>query len=119
MKIKLSEILASKEALSKILDQELPIKTSFKLTKLVKFLDPELKNIEDHRIKLIKKYGEETEEGEVAVKGIDNIRQFNTEFSSLLDEEIEIDFEPIPIDSLEKVVLNAADVMRIEKFVLQ
>jgi len=119
MKIKLSEILNSKDSIGKLLERELPIRISFRLTKLIKELDPELQIIEKHRIKLVEKYGKKNEEnGNTEVSG-DSVADFSKEFNTLLEEELDIDYEPIPISSLENISLSPFDVLRLEKFINQ
>ncbi len=99
MELSLGEIKLLVEPLNKVLTFDLPIKTSWKLTKISKILSEEVATIEDQRIKLVKKYGEEQEDQNVQVPK-ENFEDFLTEFNELLSEKQEFDFESISIDEL-------------------
>lgn len=96
MKIRLSDVYVSVPVLTKILDLELPVNISYKLMKLVNSLNSELKNIEDQRIKLVKKYSGEDQNNVSEEKK----QEFLKEFSALLEEEIEISWNKMPVSSL-------------------
>jgi hypothetical protein len=110
----LGEVRNMKEPLGSLLDKQVPIKTAWKLNRLVKVFDKELGDIEEFRVNLIKKLGEEDAEGNVQVAE-DKMEEFVKEFNELLGQEIETDFEPIDIDSFGEVSLSARDTMILEK----
>ena len=58
MKVKLVEIYNCVQVMNKILDAELPASVAFKLTKLLKSINDEIKTVEDQRVKMVSKYGE-------------------------------------------------------------
>lgn len=95
MKVKLSEVYVSVPVLSKALDLELPINVSYKVMKLVNSLNTELKNIEEQRVKLVKKYSDSDQNNVLE----DKKQEFLKEFSLLLEEEIEVSWEKLPISS--------------------
>jgi hypothetical protein len=92
MKLKLSTIINSREALQEVLKKELPIKISFRIQKNLRLIEPEFIQYEEFRSKLIKeKYGEESgEEGNWVVKPV-TMRGFIKELDELTSEEIELD----------------------------
>ena len=77
----------------------LPVKTSFRLGRLVSLVQPDLERFEKHRLELIKKHGNEVE---MTQEQIDNGEQpqyriparnteaFNNDIKSLFDEEVTI-----------------------------
>ena len=56
MKLKLSDIFQSKDSLVKLANSDLPIKTAYNLSKLVKKLNEEYQNLEDFRVELVRKH---------------------------------------------------------------
>lgn len=131
MKFKLFEIREMKEALLKVVELELPIKYAWRLTQLVDKFEEENAKIEKFRISLVKKYGtrvvsiktsndtvindlseEElknysdytilTDELKVSTENIDTFKQ---EMNSLLEEEINVDFEKIKVSDLGEYLL--------------
>ena len=96
MKVKLSEVYVSVPVLSKVLDLELPINISYKVMKLVNSLNTELKNIEEQRVKLVKKHSGSDQTNVAEEKK----QEFLKEFAVLLEEEIEVSWEKMPISSL-------------------
>lgn len=94
MKVKLSDVYVSVPVLTKVLDLELPINLSYKLMKVVNVLNTELKTIEEQRVKLVKKY---SKNNEINVSE-ENKQDFLKDFSTLLDEEIDINWEKMSIE---------------------
>ena len=92
MKLKLSTIVNSREALQEVLKKELPIKIAFRIQKNLRLIEPEFIQYEELRSKLIKeKYGEESgEEGNWVVKST-MTKEFIKELEDLTSEEIELD----------------------------
>lgn len=117
MKITLGDVRLMKEPMIALLDQNVPIKIAWKFTKLVKVLDKELNEIEEFRINLIKKLGVQKEDGTMAVPD-DKMAQFATEFNELLETELEIDWEPIEIDSLGDITIDTQSLIALEKLLV-
>lgn len=114
MKLRLGEIRQMKDPMTVILDKDLPIKSAWRLNKLIKVFDKELADIEEFRISLVKRLGEVDEEGNVQVPS-DKMEDFVTEFNELLSTEVEFEFEPIEIDSIGDINVTAKDLMILEK----
>lgn len=96
MKVRLSDVYVSVPVLNKVLDLELPINVSYKVMKLVNSLNTELKNIEEQRVKLVKKYSG-SDQNNVSEE---NKQEFLKEFSALLEEEIDVSWDKISVSSL-------------------
>ena len=114
MTFKLGEIRNMKDPLIVLLDKPLPIKVAWNLNKLVKVFDKELADIEEFRVDLIKKLGIENEDGSVKVPD-DKMNDFVDEFNELLNQEMEISFEPISVDVLGDTTISAKDMMILER----
>lgn len=114
MKFQLGEIRQMKDPMIGLLGKDLPIKSAWKLNKLVKAFDKELAEIEEFRINLVQKLGEADEAGNVQVPE-DKMEQFVTEFNELLMSEIEVEFEPIEIESLGNIQISAKELLPLDK----
>lgn len=98
MKLTLAEIRWMQRGLSTITQMSLPIRVSYRLSKLLNFCNEELTIVEKSREELVKKYGVENPDkpGELQVSPENEIK-FREEFAQLLLEEVETDFVPIKI----------------------
>jgi len=98
MKFTLAEIRWMQRGLTAITQLALPIKTSYKLAKLLNFCNQEMSAVETAREDLIKRMAVENPDkpGELRVS-VENEEEFRKEFSQLLQEEVEFDFTPINI----------------------
>ena len=121
MKFKLKEVFSLTRSLPILTDKELPIKVSYRLVKLLRQCSMEMESMEKARVKLVDKYAETPEEHEASPdkdKGIkvaeEKMPDFQKEFGVLLDEEVEIDFEPILIDELGDISLSAKDLLPLQ-----
>jgi hypothetical protein len=112
MKVKLFEIYNSIPVMNKILDAQLPVNISFQLTKLLKNLNEEIKVIEEQRVKLVSKHGEQSGDQGVTVPETKK-EQFLKEFAELLDTEIEINWTPVSADKFSTLNLSANDLLKV------
>ena len=115
MKFQLGEIRQMKEPLIGMLDKDLPIKSAWRLHKLVKAFDKELGEIEEFRVGLVKKLGEEEDEEGMVQVPEGKMEQFVTEFNELLMTEIEVKYEPIEIDALGDIQMSAKELLGLDK----
>ena len=116
MKFALGEIRGMKDPLVNLIDKQIPIKTAWKLNRLVKSLDKELGEIEEFRVGLVKKFGEEGDDGNFSVPK-DKMELFIDEFNELLNTEIDVEFEPIDIEVFGDINISAKDLMLLEKII--
>ena len=89
MKITLAEVKSLESSLSKIFNKDVNIKLAYRLGKLLKRLSEEMKMLEENRIKLVKKYGEEDEETKQLSVPPEKTQEFYNEFNELMQIEIE------------------------------
>jgi len=122
LKLKLGELSTIIGSLNKLIDKEISIKTSYKLSKLTRNLMNEYKLYEDNRVKLINKYAEKDEIGNVKINKEDNTiiildvnrDKFNNEFVELINIDIEIEFEKIRLDDLGDVMISPRDLLNLD-----
>ena len=120
MKIKLEKLKIMEKSLSKLLDKELDVIVAYKISKLVKQTTQDLTILEENRIKLVRKYSskEAAKDGTVSVDR-DKQMDFHNEFRKLLEQEVEVDFEPIPMEQLGDIKLTPIDILSLEDVVLK
>ena len=100
MKIKLLDVINSKEAISRMGERtSYDAKTSYQIAKNIKELSAELADYEKARYALIMKYGEQTKDGNTEVKK-ENMDIFSKELNELLSVEIELKITKISPEKL-------------------
>lgn len=105
MKLSNERLVNSVGVLSKLTNLELPIKLSYAFSKNITKIDTELKAYNVERAKLLNKYGEKDNEGNLKQneKGevdILDMKNFNKEIAELLQCESEIDIHLIDLESI-------------------
>ncbi|HUS49932.1 MAG TPA: hypothetical protein VMZ91_07185 [Candidatus Paceibacterota bacterium] len=114
-KFSLGEIYGLTRSLQKLTDKELPIKVSFRLYQFLKNSAVEMETLEKARVKLVEKYAGAQEEGKEMKVADDKREKFQEEFTSLLNEEVEIPFEPISVEDLGGISISANDLFSMQK----
>jgi hypothetical protein len=118
IKVTLGEIKQIEEILSKLVNESLPVKISYKLSKIIPLLNAELERFEKFRVERISKYGEADEEGNTKVLP-ENVEVFVNEMNELMAESIDLDFDPISIDTLpDDTKLSAVEIHSLAKFLV-
>lgn len=124
MNIKLDNLANILEGMNILLQKELPIKISYKLSRLNKILFDEYQQFEESRKKLIDKYGNKDSDGNLITQ--DDLVQFSeenralfiNEFSDLLDIDVHINFDPININELEDIKISPLDLLKLDSFII-
>lgn len=114
MKLTLAQIKNAEPTVAKLLSVELPIKVSYRLTRMAKAFADEIKYYEDSRIKLFDKYGETLEDGTKKIKS-ESEQAFFSDLTTILNEEVEFKFDhKIHIDLLDGVKLTPIELSALE-----
>jgi len=114
MKVKLGQIYNSVKDINSLMEKELPIKCSYKLSKNADVLSKEIQKIEDKRLELVNKYKEKPEDTKISDE---KMSQFIQEFNNLLNTEIEIELQTINIEDFGNINLSASILSSIKFFV--
>lgn len=113
-KIKIKQIIESKGALDKLLNNDkIPIKTAFILSRFAQNIQGDLVLFEEKRNELIKKFGIEKENNIYEVLP-ENLKNYYTELNPLLDLEITIEIPKININDLNNANLSAIDLLLLD-----
>lgn len=116
MEIKLKELKQIEPSLGKLLNAELPIKASYRLSKIGKVVKRELEDLEEARLALFKKYGEVQEDQSLMVPQA-KMQEFIAEMDALLDDVVNLDTYPVKISLLgNSIQLTAMDLVNLDPF---
>jgi len=96
MEVKNGEILVAKTALTKIMDNTLPVSTSLAIVALSRLLDEQYSIITTVKDKLIRQYGVDDGKGNITVKeNSPNWDKFLNESTELLEQSVEINYKKV------------------------
>lgn len=108
MTLELSQLNRIKQSLSRLLTTEnIPARVCYRATKFSKRVADAIEELEEQRIKLVKKYG--SLHGEALRVDPKNQEKFEAEFGALLTETIELPDISIALSDLEKANLSMID----------
>ena len=112
MQITLYELKNLEEPLSRLINQRLPIKVAYRLSKMLTKVTKELSTLETHRQALIKEFGDVSEDGQsIAITDPEKLKLFQEQFMELLQENIELNYEPVSIQLIsDDVDLTVQDI---------
>ena len=123
IKIKLNDVVNATETFTKIMQQSFKGSLAFKIARLARELDKEMQTFNEERQKIIQKYGNKDENGELIVDENGNVKfdnaniaEINQEFSSLLETELEINADKLPMDSIDNFEITPQEMLNIEVF---
>ena len=123
IKIKLSDVVNATETFNKIMQQSFKGSLAFKIARLARELDKEMQTFNSERQKIIQKYGEKDENGELKVDENGNVKfenskiqEINDDFNSLLNTELEINADKLPMDNIDAFEITPQEMLNIEVF---
>lgn len=115
MELTLLELLNAKPMIESLSGRQLPARTSFRLARLIRTLNPELQAYTEARQKLLEKYGEPSEEDRNRYVIEEEQRPaFNGELDELLSTKVELAIEPMSIDALGDAQVTAFELLTVE-----
>ena len=111
--MKLVNIINAETALKNLIQKELPLKTVYQVSKLIKKCEEEISIYEKLRNDLIIKKGEEQEDGSFSIKDSEKLSEYYKEIDTLLQTSIEgIQKIKLPDD----IKLTTNDFILLEEF---
>ncbi len=123
IKVNLNDVVNSTQTFNKLMQQPFKGSLAFKIARLARELEKEMQTFNNERMKIIRKYGKKDENGELIIDengnvnfDTDKINELNNEFNSLLETELEINADKLPMDSIDEFELTPQEVIGIEKF---
>jgi len=124
MKVKYFDILNSIDTFKKILEKELPIKTSIEISKLIKKLEEEIEIFNENLKRIEEKYVPKDENGNViyideekgTYRPTDPEKRMK-EINELYELEVEIPIEKIKIKIDDNFKISPKDIMLLREFI--
>lgn len=118
LQLKAGEVYNAMEALKEAVQVKFPFKGSYAIKRLVQSLEDAYKKVEQKRNDLIVQYGEEKQDGNVAVK-LENIAAFSKDFNQYLAETDmgEIECYEIPFAELGNVAIEPRLIIALDRFI--
>lgn len=110
MKLKNGIIFNSIEALKKLNEAELPIKTAYKLKKNIEVLGKQVDFINGQRNEIINKYGKD---GQIKTDDKEALEKFIKDFNEILNIEEEVEIKMLTLNELDGAKLSVNDITNI------
>jgi hypothetical protein len=115
MNVTLAQLVTAIPAIDKLAGTDLPVKTSYRIGRLIKSINSELAVYNTERTRLIKKYGTQQDNGDWSVG--ENNAEFMSEMTTLTEIEVELKHDPISIETLGDIELSPMDMVNLEPFI--
>lgn len=115
MQLSLREIYAADQPLAKLSQLDLPGKVAFRIVWLLDQIVNHIKKSEEVKTKLAQKHGDIIGENKYHIKE-ENKAEYIKEINELLDEKVELNFEPLDPSLLEETKLKAVDLYLLRFF---
>jgi hypothetical protein len=112
-KMTIRELLAKRETLQKLLSMDLPIRISYRLSKLVSEVNKQYDFFANSNQELVKRFGKDDGNGtfRVDTKNEKVFAEFTAELETLLKEEVILTFTPVKLEELgEEIKLTPLEV---------
>ena len=123
MKLMLGELANIIQGISAIVEEKVPIKTSYWLTRNADKMTSELKVFETSRQKLLDTYALKDENGEKILTEdkqsykMQDIQKFQIEFSKLAETEIDVDLKTFKLSDFGKVDISVSDMVKLKPII--
>ena len=109
----LGELNEKMGSLNALLQSKLPIRASYRISKLSKKIAAEQKHLIDARNDLVKKHGEEDERGNYSVQP-SAIKAFTQEWDALMKETVEFPIMKVTLEEIKDAQLMVGDVANLD-----
>jgi hypothetical protein len=107
LKKKVSEWYTINAGVQALKSVSMPVVPAYRLSRLAKKIEAEIAIVDPKRLEIVKKYAQKDDKGEMktlangSVELIpDQLTEYQAEMKPLMDEEVEIEFQPIALASL-------------------
>ena len=124
LKVKISDIVNSTETLQKLAQKDFKAKLAWQIARLLKQAEAEVQEFNTTRMTLINKYGDKDEAGQLITDergnckiSPENMELFSTELNDLIQNEIELNANPLKISDLEELDFTPSDMAMLEPFI--
>ena len=124
IQVSLNDILNSIPVFREVSTKTLPVKTAFRIARLIRELDKENTTFDDSRRKIIEKFAErdennnmkQTEEGNIVIQ-TDKIEFCNKEMTDLLNMVVEVNADKLNIDDFGDIEITPIQMLAMDSFI--
>ena len=114
MKLTLGQMYTMQNALESLIRMKVEAKTAWQFGRLAKDIRENLQGLEVHRRALFEKFGTKIDD-RIEVED-DKKDEFQKEWTELVMQEVEIDWDPVSIDELGSQTVSIADMAELSPF---
>lgn len=122
--VKINDLLNATDTLQELSRKSLKARLAFDVSRLLKAADVEVSQFNEARMKILQKYGEKDENGELVSdeKGNcrianENLTDFNNELNELIGAQVELNANKISIDALDNLDFTPVEMVALEPFI--
>jgi hypothetical protein len=119
--ITLGQLMEAQPALERLAGERLPVKTAYRVARVLRLVRPEIGQFVEHRNDLVRELGVErrTATGEMITEVTEGNRPaFFAKVAELASCEVRLEIEPIEIAALDGVNVTAADCVALDWFIV-
>ena len=118
MKVTLGQIKGAEQALGTLSNQALPIQTAYKISRLIKQVISEISDLEEHRKRLVEKFGTTDADTGIITVTEENIPLFSEALRPLLETEVTLNFDKLGAKDLpESFNISSSDILQLDPFI--
>ena len=117
--VTLKNLVEAFPILKEIGDYEFNARTAFRIARVIRACENELKGFENTRQLILKKYGKVNQDQKNFVIEKENIDDFNSDMQALLDTRIELVADPINIEELEDINFTPAKLAQLGNLIIE
>ncbi len=114
MKLRLEQIINGYEALKRLNQEKTSGGLSYKLSRNLDHVTPEIKKFEDKRLELVERYGKLSEDKTQYIFVKNNADKFSAEIKDMVDTEIEVNIVIVSEAELDKIQCTGADLLALD-----
>lgn len=113
--MKLGSIVGAMEALNNLSNEKVPVSTAFKLKKIIRSIEGDLKSYDDLRKGLFEKFGEKKEDSyEIPKERLDD---FYKELNDLLSTEVKTEITKLKLSDLGDLKIETKMLFSLDEFI--
>lgn len=121
IKTKLKNVIAAEAPLSRVLSEKLPAKIAYRMSRLLSKVTSEVREFNATRERMVKQMGEADAANPTmfTIKDSEKLKEFAEGMNKILEEDVEIDRDPLDINEFGNAQLAASDLAALQDFITE
>ena len=112
----LKDLMEAQPALERLAAERLPVKSAYRVAKLLRLARPEVDQFVAQRNELVRQFGRPRDNGDIEVTA-ENREAFFAKVNELAAIEVKFELEPLELAALDGVQVSAADLLALDRFI--